>query len=543
MKWLANMRVGTKLVTAFGAVAAIAAVVGFIGSVEIRKIQNDDRKLYEMITMPMHDLTEMSVAFQRVRINLRDAVEATDPAARADYLETIRKLREAISVHQDGFEKTILTEDGRKLFNDYKEARKVYGGYIDNIMELNSAKKMTEAKALLHGDARKAALHYQELLSKLVDAKQAQAKLTAESNEHVAATAFTVMAVLSAVGVILAIGLGLLISRMITTPLSRAVDVANRLADGDLTVDVGATSTDETGRLLTAMQHMVQSLREMVTQTATISAGIASASSQLHATSEQIATGTEEVASQAGTVATASEEMSATSQDIATNCHAAAGSAEQVAATTRQGFDVVRHTVEGIRSRGEGTRQNAQLVASLGERSEQIGDIVGTIEDIADQTNLLALNAAIEAARAGEQGRGFAVVADEVRALAERTTRATKEIGEMIRAIQQETKTAIVSMEEGVRGTEQGALEAARLETALRQILDQVNEVSMQVGQIATAAEEQTATTGEVTGNIQQITEVVHQTAQGAEETADAAAQLARQAQDLQTPMGRFRLA
>ncbi|EKD36976.1 MAG: hypothetical protein ACD_75C01304G0001, partial [uncultured bacterium] len=230
MQWLRNLRVGIKLVAAFSVVAAIAAVVGFIGSVEIRRIQSDDRRLYEKITVPMHDLAEMSVAFQRVRINLRDAVEATDPAEQALYLDTIRKLREVITEHQDNFEKTILTDEGRTLFNEYKEARKVYGGYIDNIMQLNSAKKVTEAKALLHGDAKKAALHYQELLSKLVDAKQAQAKLTAERNEHVASTSFTVMAVLSAVGVILAIGLGLLISRMITTPLSRAVDVANRLA-------------------------------------------------------------------------------------------------------------------------------------------------------------------------------------------------------------------------------------------------------------------------------------------------------------------------
>ena len=163
------------------------------------------------------------------------------------------------------------------------------------------------------------------------------------------------------------------------------------------------------------------------------------------------------------------------------------------------------------------------------QRSDQIGEIIGTIEDIADQTNLLALNAAIEAARAGEQGRGFAVVADEVRALAERTTRATREIGEMIKAIQKETKGAVAAMEQGVHQVETGTEEAARSGQALQDILAQVNDVAMQVNQIATAAEEQTATTSEISSNMLQITEVVQQTSHGAHESATAAAQLERQ--------------
>jgi methyl-accepting chemotaxis protein len=315
-------------------------------------------------------------------------------------------------------------------------------------------------------------------------------------------------------------------------------EIAQQVAAGDLSYRFEQGK----GGVYEAMQRMVEQLRHLIERLTETSLQLSSASSQLKATAEQMSTGTEEVASQAGTVATASEEMSATSSDIARNCHMAADSAQQAATTTQNGFEIVKHTVDGIRQRGEEARANAKNIESLGERSDQIGAIVATIEDIADQTNLLALNAAIEAARAGEQGRGFAVVADEVRALAERTTRATKEISGMIKAIQNETKSAIVSMEAGVKGSEQGAAAAGQLETALQAILEQVNAVSMQVSQIATAAEEQTATTSEITNNIHQITQVVHETSRGTQESASAASGLSRQAEELQSLVHKFKL-
>jgi len=249
------------------------------------------------------------------------------------------------------------------------------------------------------------------------------------------------------------------------------------------------------------------------------------------------------VAAQAGTVATASEEMSCTSSEIANNCLMAVESSQRASDSASSGFGVVQETVDEMGRIAERVKESAQTVESLGARSDQIGEIVGTIEDIADQTNLLALNAAIEAARAGEQGRGFAVVADEVRALAERTTKATKEIGTMIKAIQMETKGAVSSMEEGVKAVEKGTIDAARSGHALQEILEQANSVTMQINQIATAAEEQTATTNEITNNIQQITEVVHETAKGSQESAAAANQLSRLAEELQQLVGTFKLA
>ncbi len=322
--------------------------------------------------------------------------------------------------------------------------------------------------------------------------------------------------------------------------VERLKDIAS--GDGDLSKRLEVKGKDEPAQAAHWLNQFIDKISHTISSVIETSSSLASATVQLNVTAEQMAGNAEQVAAQAGTVATASEEMAATSMDIANNCHQAAESAQRAATTTQKGFEVVKHTVDGIRDRGDRTRQNAQSISSLGERSDQIGAIVATIEDIADQTNLLALNAAIEAARAGEQGRGFAVVADEVRALAERTTRATKEISEMIRAIQIETKQAIVSMEEGVRGTEKGAAEATQLESALHEILEQVNSVTMQVSQIATAAEEQTATTSEITSNIHRISEIIEGTSKGAQDTAQASSSLSETGESLRRLVCQFKL-
>jgi methyl-accepting chemotaxis protein len=344
------------------------------------------------------------------------------------------------------------------------------------------------------------------------------------------------------IGFVLSIILGWFISRGIKRPLAAGVTVANRLAQGDLTVEVEVASKDETGQLLAAMKIMTKNLRTVINQISDTSGQVAAAATQLQSTAEQIATGAEEVAAQTGTVATAGHEMAATSADIAQNCQMAAEGAQRASQTAQNGAEVVEKTVRVMGQIAEKVQESAKTVESLGARSDQIGAIIGTIEDIADQTNLLALNAAIEAARAGEQGRGFAVVADEVRALAERTTRATREIGEMIKAIQHETKGAVAAMEQGVHQVESGTMEAAKSGQALHDILQQVNDVAMQVNQIATAAEEQTATTSEISSNMQQITEVVQQTSRGAHESATAALQLSGNAEELQRLVRQFKL-
>ncbi|QWV92916.1 methyl-accepting chemotaxis protein [Geomonas oryzisoli] len=539
---LASVKVGTKLLSAFLLIAVISALVGGVGVLKIRQIDEADTRLYEEITAPLATVAQMSIAFQRVRINLRDFMEAKDESERQAALAMVDKLRKEIGERSTGFEKRLDTDEERKLYGEFKESRKVYGGYIDQVTGHVQAGRVDEAMTLMHGEARKAALHEQEQLNKLMEAMEKQAELTAKDNARIAEVATIVMTALVIAGMVIAVVCGLVITRMITKPLHAAVAAASAIGAGDLTTRIEVTSRDETGQLMAALQAMAENLRSTIGKVADTSAQVASASNQLHSTSEQIATGAEEVAAQAGTVATAGEQMSATSSDIARNCQMAAEGAKRASKSAQSGAEVVQGTVTVMGQIAAKVQETSRTVESLGERSDQIGAIIGTIEDIADQTNLLALNAAIEAARAGEQGRGFAVVADEVRALAERTTRATREIGEMIKAIQSETKGAVVAMEEGVHQVEAGTAEAAKSGGALQEILEQINDVAMQIHQVATAAEEQTATTSEISSNIVQITQVVQQTSQGAQESASAAAQLHRNSEELQQLVKQFRL-
>ncbi|HXE97384.1 MAG TPA: methyl-accepting chemotaxis protein, partial [Dongiaceae bacterium] len=311
---------------------------------------------------------------------------------------------------------------------------------------------------------------------------------------------------------------------------------------GDLTTRLKIEREDETGSLARSFNNFLDNLKEIVVRINQNAVNVAGSADNLNRTSATIASGTEKAATQSASVAIACEEMAATSSEIASNCIRTVEISNRATQTAMNGSEVVDHAVKSIQRIAVKVQESAKTVASLGTRSEQIGNIVGTIEDIADQTNLLALNAAIEAARAGEQGRGFAVVADEVRALAERTTKATREIGEMIKAIQKETQSAVTAMEEGVLEVERGTEDASRSGQALEEILNQVGDLTSQINQIATAAEQQTATTHEISKSMHQITEVVRDASKSSQVTAGAANELASMAEELKKIVAQFRM-
>jgi methyl-accepting chemotaxis protein len=471
-----------------------------------------------------------------------DIVKLHDHATE-QHISSVEKNIEEITAIWKEYTSGALNADEKRMADDFAEKRGkfVKEGLLParDMIKAGKYHDATEHTVKVINPLFKAA---NEPAQKLFDNEKTLAK---KSHEDAVKKYHTTLAlVISAIiGSILAtLVLGFMIIRSISSATAALINVSGAMANGDLSQRVRLTTKDELGTIGRSFDTMADAFSQALEKVTDSATQVSAAANQVQSTAERIATGSEEVAAQSTTVATAGEEMAVTSGDIAQNCQLAVEAANLATQTAKKGFDVVKHTIDGIKLRGTKTKENAVIVESLGVRSDQIGEIVATIEDIADQTNLLALNAAIEAARAGEQGRGFAVVADEVRALAERTTKATKEISGMIKAIQTETRQAIVSMEDGVKGTERGAAEAAQLETSLNEILEQISAVAMQISQIATAAEEQTATTSEISSNMMQITEVVQQTSQGAHESATAAAQLSGNAEELQRLVRQFKL-
>ena len=538
-----DLKVGVRLGMGFGIVVGLMLLLGGFAIYRLTVINGEVQQVVDDRWPKTVALNEIKGNVNVVARALRNTIITDDPAEAEKELKRVEAAREAIGKRLEELNQSIGSGEGKTLLVKVQETRAEYIKAQKHIIDLVTGGRKDEARKELFGSVRKAQQDYFAALDGLIVYQgKMMEKAGHEVEAHATAARGLIIGILVVAGV-LSIVFAVIVVRSITKPISVLLEGNERLAEGDLTVDIRVDRKDEIGVLQKSSRQVIERLRELLGEVSDTSTQVASAANQLYATSEQIATGAEQVAAQSGTVATAGEEMAATSGDIAQSCQRAAEGALQTNHAAQNGAAVVQNTVVVMGEIAGKVRDTAKTVEILGERSDQIGAIVGTIEDIADQTNLLALNAAIEAARAGEQGRGFAVVADEVRALAERTTRATREISEMIKVIQGETKSAVASMEEGVRQVERGTSEAARSGEALREILDQVNAVTMQINQIATAAEEQTATTSEITNNIHQISDVVQQTAAGAQESAGAAGQLATHSEELQRLVGRFKLA
>ena len=347
---------------------------------------------------------------------------------------------------------------------------------------------------------------------------------------------------LTVLAVIIGIFLALLIANYISRHLNNMVKQMKRLSEGDLTFEVGQYNRDELGSVYKSMLETRDSLNRALGGVIRAAELTKEEIGKIQAMTDDIVDQTSQAENKTVTVAAASDEMVSTTTDIAKNCSEAAGMADQSQKTTRAGVGEIEMTINRIKEQVVKTREDAGLISQLAEQSQKIGAIVQTIEDIAQQTNLLALNAAIEAARAGEAGKGFAVVADEVRALASRSSAATKEITSMVEQVQTFAGNANNSMNETVDHMTDLAEKTNGVQGLLNDIISQVSSVSSQITQIATAAEEQTTATSEISTNMQGVTSATQQVSNQAMNAHSELGLLTQRMDELKNQLSAFRL-
>jgi methyl-accepting chemotaxis protein len=330
------------------------------------------------------------------------------------------------------------------------------------------------------------------------------------------------------------------ILKRIKATVDRLKDIAE--GEGDLTIRIEVKSQDEIGDLAHWFNKFVASLQEIIGIIKENVEEVSASSSQLSATADSMQQGAESQDAQTEQVATSMEEMSQTILDVAKNASDADEMSKNASKNAEEGNQIVDSTVDGMNNLANIVKETAEIINGLGTRSTQIGEIVGVINDIADQTNLLALNAAIEAARAGEQGRGFAVVADEVRKLAERTSRATGEISDMIAKIQSETQQSVSVMETSRTSVEKEVVMAGEAKKVLSRIVEDSNTSSDMIQRIAASTEEQSASTAEVSENMEKILRTTKDSTSAISQVATASEKLRSMADSLKERIGIFKV-
>ena len=534
--------VSAKMYLGFGILTVVfLAVLGFGLSASFRRAA-EFQNLYVNNAKSAVQLSAVQNALWQMRYGVSQFMTA-DGAGQAKIVAEESKWSQTITDNIRDYEQGNRSDDEKSALKELKENYAKYIQARPRWFDLFGAGKKEEAAKWRAETIFPFGGAMVKSLTRQLEVQQKAAGESLKRAEAAQRSTKMVMAGLLLGLVLFALVYAYILSHRFCDPIKRNLKVLDEVTRGDLTQRLQVSSDDEMGELFSSMNGLVSRMNGMLSQVYHGSEQLSEASRNLHATAQRMLGDASELAAESCTVATASEEMAATSGEIAHNCQSVALSSRHATEAAVSGKGVVEQTVEVMNRIANEVQGSASTVEKLGARSIEIGEIISTIEDIADQTNLLALNAAIEAARAGDLGRGFAVVADEVRALAERTARATKEIGGMIKSIQNETSAAVGSMEQGVREVERGTAEARKSGDALQAILDQVNAVTTQANQIATAAEQQTATTSEISCNIRRMTMVADQATKGAQQTAGASSELSSLAESLKGLVNQFKLA
>lgn len=571
MKVLNNLKVSSKLIISLALSLIFMLIIGTVGFMGIKAGKRNVESLYNEQYQATDKVSDFLNNVERARVALvtmlssanyqkvealegfvasRKGDTATLSAIRPDS-SRLNPFREKIAAMTkesgESLEKLLSSpytdESMRKKLNDIKE---VWGAFVktrdEELIPLIYEGKTDEANKIGLGIQAERYGKFTALARELADQENKEAMDgIREADAELKSFSITMISI-----TILALLTGMIASMAISNSISRRIVAvateAEAMADGNLGRTADVSGADEIGALASSFNKMSNNLKDLINSISQASNQIASASEELSATAEQMAKGMQMQTSQTSQVASAMEEMSATVLQVAKNSQSAASSAKDATSTAQKGGNVVSRSVEGMQRIAATVQESARTIMELGKSSDQIGEIVAVIDDIADQTNLLALNAAIEAARAGEQGRGFAVVADEVRKLAERTTKATKEIALMIKNIQKETQGAVAAMEAGTKEVADGVSLAKDAGSSLSVIIEAVDRVNDMISQIATASEQQSAAAEEISTSVEGIASVTKETASGSQQTSAASQELSRMAVELQRMVGQFKI-
>ncbi|WGV22237.1 methyl-accepting chemotaxis protein [Pseudomonas putida] len=488
-----------------------------IGRVQRGLLQGGDINQYQ-------HAVDVSALLQQARFQVRGYTYSGN----ADFQQTALKAIDQALAELRALPAKVPAEHAASL----DDAATAMAGYRDAVTQFGNAQAASE----------QALQHMAEQGTVLLQTSQAMTASQTEVRDAGAAQAKTLLAVATA----LALALGLLaawaITRQIIIPLRQTLRAAERVASGDLTQDLQVQRRDELGQLQASMQRMTQGLRELIGGIGDGVTQIASAAEELSAVTEQTSAGVNNQKVETDQVATAMNQMTATVHEVARNAEQASEAALMADQQAREGDRVVGEAVAQIERLAGEVVNSSEAMNQLKAESDKIGSVLDVIKSVAQQTNLLALNAAIEAARAGEAGRGFAVVADEVRSLAQRTQQSTEEIEELIAGLQSGTQRVASVMDSSRQLTDSSVELTRRAGSSLETITRTVSSIQAMNQQIATAAEEQTAVAEEINRSVMNVRDISDQTSAASEETASSSVELARLGTHLQGLVGRFRL-
>ncbi len=539
---LRKLTVSRRSALGFGLIGLIVLFLGLLSLKQMAQMNTESKDVNEGWLPSIIALGELNQHILRIRIyNFRLAVnrdETTLQSTRASLASFDKELADIESVYQ----KTISSSDEQALFRQYQAARESYYQLVNEIIPLDRDGRVDEMVSLIETKMNPAASQLGETLRALVAHNNQGAARSAEHSSQIfdSAKLWTIFTI--ALAALLTFGLAWLFTRSIVQPLNQAVSVAETVASGDLTQDFIIEGNDEPARLLAALKTMQTNLRNTIRGISDSSNQLASAAEELNTVTEDSTRGLHQQNHEIEQAATAVNEMTTAVDEVARNAVATSEASRESDTTAQHGRQQVIRTVESIGLLAGDVTSTATQVEQLASQVRDISKVLDVIRSVAEQTNLLALNAAIEAARAGEAGRGFAVVADEVRALAHRTQQSTQEIEQMIGDVHQGTDKAVQAMQasnERARST----LDVARTAgEALEDITRAISQISERNLVIASASEEQAQVAREVDRNLVNIRDLSLQSSAGANQTSAASQELSKLAISLNELVARFRI-